>query len=204
VVQPRNYHRDGPVRRWDTSGRVLVGLIDNLQRAAHRAKAVGPQTQTGPWCRDCQARRGCDAFMRAAASAMDMAGDTIPHDLPSPALGLELRNLKRAEAIIKARADALEEQVLATIAGGGTVPYFTKGYVQGREKWTTPAAEVFVLGDVMGIDLRAPAEPLSPAQARKAGMDPALVKQFTVTPTGAAKVISDDTTAAAKAFGNNS
>jgi hypothetical protein len=35
-------------------------------------------------------------------------------------------------------------------------------------------------------------------------MDPALVKQFTVTPTGAAKVISDDTTAAAKAFGNNS
>lgn len=202
VIQPRNFHRDGPVRRWDTTGRVLVGLIDNLRRAAHAAKAINPQTQTGPWCRDCQARRGCDANMRAAASAMDVAGDTVPHDLPPQAVGLELRHLNRAAALIKQRLEALEEQGLAIIRDGGTIPYYTRGYVQGHEKWTVPAAEVFILGEVMGVDLHADPEPVSPAKARKAGMDPALVASFTIKPTGAAKLLSADDTAAAKAFGS--
>jgi hypothetical protein len=201
VIQPRNFHRDGPVRRWDTTGRILVGLIDDLSTAAYAAKSLNPQTQTGSWCRDCSARRGCDAFMRAAASAMDTAGDTMPHDLPPRAVGIELRNLKRAEALIKARMEALEEQALAVIAGGKTVPHFSRGYVQGREKWTVPAAEVFALGDMMGTDLRAPQEPLTPSKARKL-VDPAVIRAFTITPTGAAKIISDDTSAAAKAFGN--
>lgn len=202
VVQPRNYHRDGPVRRWDTTGRILVGLIDNLQRAAQKAKGVAPETKTGPWCRDCQARRGCDAFMRAAASAMDVAGDTVPHDLPPQAVGLELRHLHRAAKLIEQRIEALEEQGLSIIAQGGTIPYYAKGYVQGREKWTIPADEVFILGEVMGVDLHAPPEPVSPSQARKAGLDPALVATLTVKPTGAAKLLSADDTAAAKAFGS--
>lgn len=201
VIQPRNFHRDGPVRRWDTTGRILVGLIDDLSTAAHAAKAVNPQTQTGSWCRDCSARRGCDAFMRASASAMDTAGDTMPHDLPPRAVGIELRNLKRAEALVKARIEALEEQALAIIAGGSTIPHFARGYVQGREKWTVPAAEVFALGDIMGADLRAPPEAVTPSKARKL-IDPAVIKTFTATPTGAAKIVSDDTSAAAKAFGN--
>lgn len=201
VIQPRNYHRDGPVRRWDTTGRILVGHIDRLAAAARAAKERVPSTKTGPHCRDCSARRGCDAFMKAAASAMDTASDTTPHDLPPQAVGIELRNLKRAEALIKARMDALEEQALSVIAGGGTIPHFTRGYVQSRERWAVPAPQVFALGDAFDVDLRAPPEPISPSKARKL-VDAAVIKGFTVTPTGAAKIVSDDTTAAAKAFGN--
>lgn len=201
IIQPRNYHRDGPVRKWDTTGRILVGLIDDLRMAAHRAKGVSPQTVTGPWCRDCQARQGCDAFMKASASACDTASDTTPHDLPPKAVGIELRNLKRAEALIKARIEALEVQALAVIASGGTIPHFARGYVQGREKWTVPDAQIFALGDAFDVNLRADLEAISPAKARKL-VDPAVIAQFTVKPTGAAKIVSDDTSAAAKAFGN--
>lgn len=202
VVQPRNYHRDGPVRRWDTTGRVIVGLLDQMSAAARKAKERVQATQTGPWCRDCSARRGCDAFMRSSATAMDVASDTMTHELPAPALGLELRNLHRAKKVLEARIDALEEQAIATIRGGQTVPYYTIGYVQGRERWTMPAAQVFALGEAFERDLRKPVEPVTPAAARKLGIDPAVVKEFTETPTGAAKVVSADETAAAKAFGH--
>jgi len=202
VIQPRNYHREGPVRRWDTSGRIMAGLVDDLAAAARKAKSPTPTTQTGPWCGDCSARRGCDAFMRSSASAMDVAGDTIPHDLPPQAVGLELRHLKRAAKIIEARVDALEEQGLAIIRSGGTIPYFALGHVVGKERWRVPSAEVFALGDAFDMNFRKEPEPVTPAAARKLGLDPEVVAEFAHKPMGAAKMIAADDTAAAKAFGN--
>lgn len=201
VVQPRNFHRDGPVRRWDTTGRILVGLVDDLAAAAANAKKLNPVTKTGPWCRDCSARRGCDAFLRARANAMDVASNTRTHDLPPAALGLELRNLHRAQAILKAAIDALEEQAIGVINDRKTVPYWAKGYVQGNERWKIPAADVFALGDAFEIDLRKPPAAITPAQARKAGLDPALCAEISEKPTGAAKLVPSDETAAARAFG---
>lgn len=200
IVQPRNYHRDGPVRRWDTTGATVLPLIDALATAAREAKQPDPPTKTGPWCRDCSGRRACDAFMRLGAAAMQMAGDTTPHELPPAAMGLELLHIQTAIKALEARKSALEEIVLATIERGGNVPFWGKGYVDSKERWKVDPAAVFFLGDAFGVNLRKPQEPITPAAARKL-VDPAVISEYAEKPRGAAKLVPVDETAAARVFG---
>lgn len=202
VIQPRNYHLSGPVRTWETTGGELWDIItQRLAPAAMLAKVPGAPTTTGEWCRDCNGRHACEAFMRVSARALDMAGETTPVELPPAALGLELDRIRTAIKRLEAREDGLQEQALAKIRQGVSVPPWTMGYVQSRERWNVPPAEVFAMGDIMGVELRAPLPPVTPAEARKRGVDPSLVRAYAINPTGAAKLVRVDETAAAKAFG---
>lgn len=204
VVQPRNYSRAGVVRVWETSGAVLWALIEQLSASAHAAKVVGANTQTGEHCRDCAGRHACEAFKRVAAWACDVAGETVPDPLPLDAMGLELSRLRTAKARIEARMTGLEEMAIASIRAGKPVPGWDMGFVDSREVWDVPVAEVFALGDALGIDLR-DAKAITPNQAKtkfKAqGVDESVIRAYSKKPTGAAKLIPADPNAAAKAFG---
>lgn len=200
VVQPRNYHPDGVIRTWETTGAQIWPLIEWLATRAHEAKKPAAPTQTGPWCRDCDGRHACAAFMNVAHRAMDVAGETIPVELPASALGIELRRIDDAIKRLEARRDGLQEQALSMIRRGSNVPLWTMGFVQSRERWKVPLAEVVLMGDMMGVNLRKD-DALTPAQARKAGIDATVIAVYSEKPTGAAKLIPSDATAAEKAFG---
>lgn len=204
VVQPRNYHREGKVRTWETTGAVLWGLIEQLSAAAYAAKQIGAPTQTGDHCDNCSGRHACEAFKRVAAKAMDVAGQTIPDPLPTDALGVEIARLRKAADRIKARLDGLEEQAISSIRKGNPVPGWAMGFVNSRERWKTDPAEVFALGDLLGVDLR-DLRPVTVNEAKTkfkaAGVDAAVIAAYSEKPTGAAKLVPADPTAAAKAFG---
>lgn len=200
VVQPRNYHRDGAVRKWDTTGAQVWPLIEGLSRAAWAAKSPNAPTLTGAHCRDCRASHACDALMRVSHLAMDIAGESTPHEIPLRAVGVELRRIETAMKRLEARRDGLQAQALGAIAQGQNVPFWTKGFVDSRERWAVPIAEVHTLGDLMGVNLRK-VDALTPAQARKAGIDPAVIQAYADKPRGAAKLIPSDEAAAQKAFG---
>jgi hypothetical protein len=201
VVQPRNYDADGPVRRWDTTGPVCWAEIEVLARMAEVAQGPNPPTQTGEHCRYCLANAGCPAAQAVALNVVDMAGAAVPRDLPPAALGLHLRNLKAAQQRLNAHVDAVEATAMATIRQGVNVPHFEITHGKARERWVRPADEVFALGDLMGVDVRKPAEPITPAQARTAGLDATVIAAYTERPSGAAKLTARDDNAAAKAFG---
>lgn len=200
VIQPRNYHRDGPVREWNTTGATIWNYIDRMKTAAYAAKDPRATTQTGPQCVDCNGRHACEAFARVAARALDVAGETIPQELPPMALGMELRRIADAIKRLEARRDGLAEQAMAKIRTGTPVPFWTMGFVDARERWTVPVAEVRALGELFGKKLTEE-KPITPAQARKLGIDAAVIRVYSAKPTGAAKLVPADETAAAKAFG---
>lgn len=200
IIQPRNYAAE-PVREWSISGNQLWPYIERLRGAAYAAKQPNAPLVTGPHCRDCRARHACPVFRSANYNAMDMAGEGTPEWLDETAIGLELTAIDRAMKRLEARRTGLSEVAIAKIQSGKPIRGWMMGRGDTREAWNIPAAEVFVLGDMRMLDLRAPAKPLTPNQARKAGLDEAVTKQFASKPAGALKLMPADAKAAAKAFG---
>lgn len=204
VVQPRNYHPSGVVRVWETTGEYLWSLIAFMAGQARAAKVVGAPTQTGEHCRDCRGRHACKAFAAVAARSMDTAGETVPMELPIDALGRELTRLSVAADRIKARISGLEEIAIAAIRRGQHVPGWKMGFVDSRERWSRPEAEVFALGAALGVNLKEE-KPPTPAQAKAkfkaAGLPLEVLQAYYEKPTGAAKLTPADPNAAAKAFG---
>ena len=201
IAQPRNYHRYGPLREWKTDGRALLDeYVPQLYEAAKLAMAPDAPYQTGEHCRDCSGRHACPALQAAGAIAMDVSKRGAPVDLSPHALGLELRQIRDAEARLKARRTGLEEQALGLIRSGTGVPFFTAQHAVGREKWTVPAAEAFALGEIYGVDLRKPAEPITPNQARAKGIDAAVISAYADRPRGALRLEPFDDNAAKLAF----
>lgn len=200
VIQPRNYHAIGPIRRWTVKAIDLHTYFDRLREAARGARGNDPRTVVGPWCDDCKGRHVCPALHAAADRAIDRSEGAVPLELPPAALGLELRNLIRAKETLEARITGLEAQGLAYERSGQRVPFFQVEQTIGKETWTVPSDQVFAMGDALGVDLRK-AQPITPNQARKAGMDESLVKSIADRPKGALKLKPVNNTEARKVFG---
>lgn len=204
VVQPRNYHKDGPVRDWTVSGVLVLSMLADMRANAQAAKSADPACVTGPWCSHCSGRHACFAYAAVSARALDVAYECAPLDLPLDAVGRELTRIRVAADRLKARAAGLEAVALAAIESGKVVEGWRKDYVDSRERWRSDPAQVFALGDLVGVDLR-DTSPVTPAAARAAfeaaGIPPETLAGHHFKPSGAAKLSPEDPNAAAKRFG---
>lgn len=201
IVQPRNYQAPGPVRTWMTDGLTIRKHVAALAVAARAAKVPGAPTRTGDHCKYCPARHACEAFLRVSESVLDMAGSSVPHELTPLAVGTMLRRIDTGVARLTALRDGLEAQGMALARSPTGLPGWRVDHPLGRERWTQPVAEVVALGDAFGVDVRKPAETITPAQARKLGVDPAVIAAYSIKPPGKATLVRSDETAAARVFG---
>lgn len=206
IVQPRNYHRDGPVRTWRVRAVDLRPYINILGNAAYTAVrpdgTYNPDAKcvVNPGCRDCNGRRACVTLQQSSMADIDLAGAPVPFDLPPVAVGNELRLITRAIAQLEARRSGLEEQAISAITRGENVPWHRLARSEGREKWTKPVDEVLALGSLLGLDLRKPAEAITPVQARKLGLDAELSETYAARGSGALALVPDDGTHARRVF----
>jgi hypothetical protein len=213
VIQPRAFHRQGPVRSWRVRAEDLVPYLERLKAAA--AEATGPNPSATPdpdACEHCLGRHACEALQRAAYVAADKGRQYGRLDLSPHALGLEQRALVRARALLDARISGNEAQIVAEIKRGALVPFWMMESVPGRLAWTKPPSEIFALGEMLELDLKKEAEPITPTQAKAAakakakaqGLDgktyDALIDAYASRPTGAAKLVADDGTKARLTF----
>ena len=197
VIQPRAFHRDGPVRRWRVTAAELSGYISRLADAASVAVSPNPTANSTPeGCEHCRGRRACEALQRAAYVAADKGQHYAPLDLSPHALGLELRTLKRAQSLLNARITGLEAQTEAAIKSGTLVPFWILDSVPGRLSWTKPPAEIFALGDMLGLKLQKDPEPITPTQAKAAAkaakVSGEIFNAYAARATSAIKLIADD------------
>lgn len=201
IAQPRNYHRFGPIRHWQTDGRTLLDeYVPRLFEAAKAAFEPDPVYQTGEHCRDCSARHACPALQQAGAIAMDVSLRSAPVDLPPHAVGLELRQIDDALARLKARQTGLQEQAIGLIRSGTNVPFYTAQHSVGRERWTVPAGEAIALGEMFGVNLRKEPEAVTPNKARQMGIDATVIDAYAERPRGALRLEPVDDNAAKLAF----
>lgn len=204
VVQPRGYHRLGQVREWVLPQAALLRAYWNLLDAAeHRALQPVKQARVGSHCRHCPGRHACDTLQRNTWASVDYAGTSTAHELTPQAVGYELREVRRAKALLAARESGLEAQAASMLMRGVRVPYFTMGNTRPRPVWKVPVEQVRALGQAFNLQLTKE-EPITPNQAIQAGMPDAVVAALIDHPRGELKVIEDDGSFTRKAFGASS
>lgn len=189
IVQPRNYHKDGPIRHWELTLDKLVSYMPRLQQAENIAMSDIAYTNVGSHCKDCKARHACQALQQASLSNIDSLFLTAPHELNPQQTGQELRYLYRAQELLEARITALEEAAKHMISKGESVTGFKLESTTGREKWTRDIEEVLIMGDCLGIDLRKPQELITPTQARKLGLIDDVLINYLGRAKGALKLV---------------
>lgn len=201
IVQPRSYSPEGHVRRWKTNLLGLRALINISSSAGHEALGPTPRAKVGPECRDCRARHACPQLQEVGFRAMDEARHVLPLDMTPAAMGLELRHLDRAIALMNARRSGLAEQLERQARQGKPTPGWRLQAGSAREHWTVPAAQVITTGKLMQVDLAKPTEAVTPNQAREKGLDPAIVAALSKRGAAAMALVEDDGSLARRVFG---
>lgn len=75
IVQPRAAHKDGPVRRWRTTGKALLNeYVKELKEAAAATREPNAKLRPGGHCRFCAAQGACPAL---ANKSMQVAQATF-------------------------------------------------------------------------------------------------------------------------------
>lgn len=204
IIQPRHHHRTGPVRTWSVKAVDLRALFNILHNAEGEAEKDNAMCRPSPECSFCLGRHACEALQRSALSVVDVTQLNTPWQLPVHSLGRELRFLKRAADLLESRISGLEEQATAHLRKGERVPFFKLEQSNGRERWKKPVEEVFAMGDLMGVDLRKPAQAITPQQALKAGIPDTLMPTYSERPAGSLKLVMDENNdIARKIFGGD-
>lgn len=178
VIQPRAFHRSGPVRTWITSTNALKIYWEKLVLAADDATSRIPTSTPGEQCVYCPGRHACEALQRDGYRSAQISSTSAPLEMPLSAAGLELAMLSDALGRLKSRVSGLESQVEAAMRNGETCQHWALEDTSGPRKWNVPEAQVLELGAAMGVPLAKPAAPVTPAQAIKAGIDAVIVDAF--------------------------
>ena len=199
VAQPRAPHSQGAIRRWVVNGADLRPYANQLHAAAHEALGSDPGLKSGPHCKNCTARHACPAASGAALLAIDVAYRAESYELDEAAIGSQLYILERAADAISCRLVALRTQAESKIRAGSLIPgWAMEPGAAGRLAWAKSDAEILVLGGLLGLDL---AKPMTPTQAKKAGIPDDLIDVYAKRSPGALKLTKASTTLAAKIFG---
>ena len=206
VVQPFCYHAPEPIREWITTVDDLQFWFRQLHDKAHQAMGESPKMSSGKHCRDCHAVARCRTARRSTYSVIDYAAE--PYEINSmdgADLAAERRILTTGQMIVKARLEAIEDQLHTRIASGDTSSGLTIQAGQGRLKWTATTDQVLALGSQFGADL-SKSVPITPVQAIKAVPKPmrgafeGVIQSITTRPPTGLKLIPVENSRTARAF----
>lgn len=200
IVQPRCFYKGKPVRTWSVKASDLRGHINLLAGAAEKALLPEPTAVTNEECRDCPGRHACPALQRAAYADAEYAVKSSPVELSPAAASLELRMLERALERLQNRVDGMREAVTVHGRQGHPTPFHRLEQGYGRTQWNVPPGQVIAMGQLMGVDLSKPGV-MTPGQAKKAGVDEAVIKAYSTTPLGQIKLVPDNPADARRVFG---
>lgn len=202
IVQPRANHPEGPIREWRVSATELRPYINKLFNSA--AKALNPgqgnTLHSGQHCRYCSGRHACPALRETAYYGVDISGRLEIENITSEALCREYRLLQAAADRIAYRLTGVEAQMIARTKSGDTATGHRLESALGRLSWDRPPAEVISMGDLIELDLRKAVEPITPAQAIKAGLNKDVAAVFSSRKPTAPKLVPSNQTLAADAF----
>jgi len=198
VVQPRNFHPDGPIRRWTVWAWELRPYINLLK--GWLAEAMHPDVKATPHpdaCLYCSARPQCVALRNAAYAVMDYARTKQAVKLQPHELGIELGRIQDMEQLLKAYRTGLEEETEGALRHGVAVPGYTMAPGRSVLQWNVPPELLADLGDAIWK----PREPITPTQARdRKLLAPELLDAYATRPAGALKLTRVDHTLAKKVF----
>lgn len=187
IYQPRVWHPDGPIRTWVIDRQQLA---DARLEIVHRFAESSGSCRTGRECYGCAATGICPSAYAAASAAIEFGLDSASDEIDNDRLGVELRMLENAEAMLKIRKKALSEMTEHRIKQGQSVKGWTLKESISNRKWIDGVSAA-VIQQMTGIDVSDNAI-VSPSQAEKKGVPKDIVNSFTVRTSGGFKLVQSD------------
>lgn len=178
VVQPKPYHKNGKIRRWEIKGTELRNYVNRAAYAAEQNYSGGNCTP-GSWCKYCKAKLDCTALHGSAYLWYETVSAPAPIRLSVPEMSRELRFIKTAIERLKALEAAYEPALDEELRKGVFVPDFELDNKSGSREWCVPVGNIYALGAKYGKDLRSN-EPVSPTQAQNLGIPKDEVDKMTM------------------------
>lgn len=200
IVQPRSYTAEGPIREWVINAADLRPYFNTLANGATKALSDEATTLSGEHCKNCEARHACSAALQAGLRLYEVASKPVPQELSREALGTQLTILNRAKKQLEYLISGYEAQVASLLKSGETVPGWSVKEGKGRPKWSKPLGEVIALGELMGKNLLKDPEAVTPAQAKKLGIDAGVIAAYSEIPSTGLKVVPQDENKARNVF----
>lgn len=202
ICQPRNYHKDGPLRHWSLPGSQMADKIDLLKIAALAASEPGAPLRTGDHCKHCTAHWDCPVNQQRGGHLLDLAGEQGSLGMGPAALGLEGRQIEQAIRYLTDRKKALDVKIGELLDCGFRVPYHAVEFGKPRDVWDkaqiTKAAQVV---EMYGLPVAKGVALPTPRECIKKGVDAAVIKPYVTTNAPAKKIVQVADNAAAKVFG---
>ena len=206
IVQPRCFHREGPVRRWLAHASEIRGTINQAWNAGQRALQPNPETTVNKHCGDCRARHVCKTLQWASGGFVEFSGSAEAVELTPEATGIEMMLIEDAIERLDARLTGIQAQAEAMLRQGKAVPHYHLEAGQSRRIYRDDVTveEVLGMGDLLNVDLRKKQTKkdllVTPRQAIDLGIDEGIIAQYSFRPRAALKVTRDNPTHARKVF----
>jgi uncharacterized protein DUF2800 len=195
IVQPRAPHADGPVRSVEYTRAELEEFQYELVEAAKASRAAGAPTNSGPWCKWCDAKAGCET-LRAAVAVQAMADfDDEPHQLAAPRDNDRLAKLLDWAPTIDALLRDAEGVALRELEAGRPVGDYKIVRGRANRRWALPEDEIVKGVKEVDPEAETHATPKlkSPAQMEKISKEvKAKVADLTYKPEGRITVAKGD------------
>lgn len=176
ICQPRGFHSDGPVRRWETTVGYIKDWIHDECVPAMQATEYDQSLKVGEWCRFCPAKLVCPML----TSLFQAAALANPQHLPDTSDQMIGENFVLA-AGVKHYIKALELEAYNRAMKGRTIPGGKLVHKKANRVWKDGAVEL--AQQRFGDDAWNPPEIKTPAQLEKVPAAKEWVKEFSFTPT---------------------
>lgn len=194
IVQPRGFHRKGPIRTVRMPAYELRNHANRLAMRAARNLARDGQTQAGPHCYNCNARTRCPAAIATAQALPYLVAEAVPAELQPAEAGLILKQTRRAIKFLEQMEKAYAGEVEGLVLAGTVVPGWGMANTYTRSKeWTVTDEQVLMLGEIYDVEV-SKTELKTPTQVQKAGIPEDILNGYcTRRKTGVKLTESDDT-----------
>lgn len=197
IYQPRPFHPLGSKREWVINIEELATLKTQLTNTLANPSNV---VKSGSQCYKCQSISQCPASQLATMNAVDVAETAFNSELSDDRLSWMLENLRRAQEVIKQAYDAYEDLALHRLKAGKSLKGYSIQASLGNNTWTDTLDPEFVKM-LTGVDITTQ-KLITPAQAKKAGVDENIIKLCTYRPDNGLKLVKvDENKKAEKLFG---
>lgn len=203
IVQPRAKHKEGPVRRFQTTRTALEEFGQELKTKAENTQKKNAELCAGRWCKKtfCPAMAVCPAIRKQVEIiAKDVFAEVEQIDLPKPEAltPLELRRALDSAELLDQWIKAVKSYAYSlAIMGKEVVDYKLVRGNPGNRKWNDEAEVIKTFSDT-GDELYNK-KLKSPAQLEKV-VGKERVKAFVIRAEGKLELVprSDERTAIAK------
>jgi hypothetical protein len=184
IYQPRSAHSAGIHRTWSMWPEELMSQVQRIEAAALVALSDTALAVPGEHCRYCVAAAKCTAVAHEVYRCVSRMHHAQGRHMNASEMAEELTFLTVAEAMMKARRDAVSAEAEARMDSGENIPGWHRESGYGQRRWNVPASMIKML---TGVDPLA-GKMVTPAELERLGANPDTVAKLVDTPRTKSKL----------------